>query len=118
MNPHIQKIIAREIDKALQRHGLSDATPIRNELQARAKPGQGYNGVVRIQDESGGLISIDHAIDERPPFSALFPARSAVRLSRRSGSNTPKFCEDSEWRGHRYETAKLLKEEIHAQDSE
>ena len=64
MNPHIQRIFAREIDKALQRHGLSDATAIRNELQARARVGQGHGGDVRIDDGSGVLIPLDQAIEK------------------------------------------------------
>ena len=76
MDPIIQKLIAKEIDRALQRNQLPPDSPIRIELQNNAEIGGGYDPEIQVLDESNRVMTLDQRIQELkndPQFSGYFP---------------------------------------------
>ena len=72
-----QAFVDAEIRKAMIRAGLAYDNPIRQMLDDGAEivgpPGEGY---LRVTDESGGLVSVDHRIQELRAdqhFCSYFP---------------------------------------------
>jgi hypothetical protein len=72
-----QAFVDTEIRKAMIRAGLAYDNPIRQVLDDSAEivgpPGEGY---LRVTDESGGLVSVDHRIQElraNQHFRSYFP---------------------------------------------
>jgi hypothetical protein len=72
-----QRFVDAEIHEALIRAGLAYDNPIRQMLNEGAEivgpPGEGY---LRVTDQSGGLVSVDHRIKELradPNFRSCFP---------------------------------------------
>jgi hypothetical protein len=76
MGPIVQKFIANEIAKALDRHRLPHDSPVRDDLESRAEVYGAREAQVRVSDESGRSITLDDRLEQLkcdPNYRNCFP---------------------------------------------